>query len=805
MESLIKDIKYALRMLAKRPGFAVLAVVTLALGIGANSAIFSVVNGVLLRPLPYQEPDKLIWIWDTQPQLETAPSSLADFLDWREQSTSFDGLAGYEDGRMFFDGGDTPGDVPMGLVTSDFFSVFRVNPILGTTFSEEQSRPGKFRVVILSYGLWQQRFGADPNIVGQTMSLSAVPYTIIGVMPEGFDYPNKSEFWRPFPIDPAQVSRGAHFLQVVARLKPGVTLDQAQAEMSLIAARLSDQYKEVNAGHGVKLQLLQEVIVGSTRTILVVLLGAVGFVLLIACANVANLMLARSISRQKEFAIRAALGAHRARIIRQLLTESGLLAITGGALGLALGRLGVKALTSLSLNNIPRSAEITLDLCVIGFTFAISLLTGIIFGLAPALQVSKVDLSESLKESGRSSTSSKGRNRLRSLLVISEVALTIVPLIGAGLMIKSFIRLVDVNPGFSTDNRLTIGVTAFRAKYPGEQDVAALYQRLTERLAGTSGVEAVGAINDIPLSGGDTTDSFTIEGRPRVRKEEEPSTAYCVVMPDYFKAMGIPFLRGRDFLSTDTKQSPNVVIISQSLADLHFPGEDPLGHRITLQGQVRDPLVIVGIVGDIRQIGLDEKVRPTIYVPYLQDPLGSEVSRAMALVVHTKSDPTQMAATLRSEVLAVDNSLPIYSLKTVSDYLSDSLSRRRFNMTLLAVFAAVALVLAGVGIYGVVSYSVTERTHEIGIRQALGARRTDIMKIVVGKGMTLVLIGVIVGLIASYLLTRFIESLLYEVSAVDPVTFVVIPLVALGVALLACAVPARRAMRVDPMEALRYE
>ncbi|HST20875.1 MAG TPA: ABC transporter permease, partial [Blastocatellia bacterium] len=497
METFLQDLRYAIRVLIKKPAFASLAVLALALGIGANSAIFSVVNAVLLRPLPFPDADKLVWVWDTQPQLETAPSSVADFLDWRDQNQSFEYMAAFQDGDMFFDRGEGNEDIHVGLVTPDMFSLLRVSPILGRTFTEEETRPGHFRVALLSYSLWKQRFGSDENIIGQTVTLSGFPYTIIGVMPAGFDFPNQSLLWRPFPIDPNSIDRGPHFLKVVARLKSNVALDQAQAEMSAIAGRLAESFPEKIAGHGVRLQPLQEFLTGNIRPVLFVLLAAVGFVLLIACANVANLLLARAASRQKEMAVRTALGASRARIIKQLLTESVLLAIAGGALGLALSVWGVKVLIALGANNIPRAKEIGLDWWVVGFTFSISILTGIVFGLIPALQVSKPDLNETLKESGRT-TAGAHSSRVRSLLVIAEVALSLVLLVGAGLMIKSLHLLNEVKPGFNPDKLLTMGVTLLSSRYPEDQQVVSLYQQLLERLGNTPGAESVAAISELP-------------------------------------------------------------------------------------------------------------------------------------------------------------------------------------------------------------------------------------------------------------------------------------------------------------------
>jgi predicted permease len=804
LETLRQDLRYGARMLLKNPGFTLVAVLTLSLGIGANTAIFSVVNAVMLRPLPYAEPERLVWLWDTQPQLPTAPASLPDFLDWKGQNHSFEQLAAFESGSMFIDTGDGMRDTPVGLVTPETFALFRVSPILGRTFTDEETLPGRFRVAVLGHGMWRSRFGSDPNVLGRTIDVSGAPYTIIGVMPEGFSFPDRAELWRPLPIDPNKLDRGPHYLRVIGRLKPAVTLEQAQAEMSALAARLAEQYPEKIAGHGVKLELLRDVVVGDIGPALFVLLGAVGFVLLIACANVANLLLARVGVRQKEIAVRTALGASRLRIVRQLFTESLMLSVGGGAAGLLIAVWGVNWLVSMSPGTIPRVHEIAVDPRVVCYTLLISVATSLLFGLAPALQASRPDLTGALKEGGRGSAGLL-RNRLRSVLVISEVALSLVLLIGAGLMIRSFAKLNQVDPGFNPYQVYTMGVALLPSKYPDDGRVASFYSQLLERAAATPGVASAGAISDLPFSGADTSDSFTIEGRPAVAKQEEPSTQYRVVTPRYFESMGIPLLAGRDFAETDTKQAPNVVVINQAFARQHFAGESPLGHRIRLQGQERDPLLIVGVVGDVRHIGLDERPIPEAYVPFLQDPLSETYQRSMTVVARTQSDPGVVAGSLRAALTSLDKSLPVFAFKPMTEYLRDSLARRRFNLILLTAFGGVALALAAVGIYGVISYGVTQRTHEIGIRMALGAEKGDVLRLVVRQGMILALGGVAVGLLASLALTRLMETLLYGVSVTDPLTFAVIALLLTSVALLACFVPARRAAKVDPLVALRYE
>jgi putative ABC transport system permease protein len=804
MSNILKDARYGIRSLRKHPGFTAIGVITLALGIGANTAIFSVVNAVLLRPLPYDDPERIVWVWDTQPQLATTPTSLPEFLGWQQQNRSFDHLAAFQSGNIFIDAGDGATDTPVGLVTPELFSVFHVNPILGRVFTNEETLPGRFRVALISHSMWQNRFGSDPNVLGRTIQLNGAAYTIIGVMPAGFSYPDRAELWRPLPIDPAKLDPGPHYLQVVGRLKPGVTLSQAQADMSVIAARLSQQYKEKNAGHGVKLESLSKVIVGDIGLALYVLLAAVGFVLLIACANLANLMLARVGARQKEIAVRTAVGASRLRIVGQLLIESIMLAVGGGVVGLLLAFWAVSWVVSFSADTIPRAREISIDLRVAGFTLLISVVTGVLFGLAPALQVSSPDLTDALKGSGRS-TAGPRANRLRNALVLSEVALCLVLLVGAGLMIRSFAKLNGVDPGFKPGQVLTLGVALLRVKYPEDEQVAQGFSQILERVANVPGVLSAGAVSSLPLTGSNISDSFTIEGRPPIAKEAEPSTEYLIVTPRYFESMGIPLLSGRDFAPTDTRQSPNVAVINDLFARRHFAGENPLGHRLKLQGQERDPLLIVGVVANVRTLALDEQPTPEVYVPFLQDPLFPNYQRAMTLVTRSQSDPAAIAGPVRAAVTSVDKSIPVYALKPLTDHMRDSLARRRFNLILLTVFSCVALALAAVGIYGVISYGVTQRTHEMGIRMALGAKPRDVLKLVVRQAMLLALGGVGIGLIASFALTRLMKGLLFSVSVTDPMTFVAIAVLMTLIALLACLIPARRATKVDPLIALRYE
>jgi putative ABC transport system permease protein len=804
VNDLYRDFKYGFRTLRQQKVFTLVAVLTLALGIGATTAVFSVVNGILLRPLPFAEPDRLVWLWDTQPQLPTAPTSLPDFLDWRDQNRSFEQIAAFQAGSMFIDTGDGARDATVGLVTPELFSILRANPIVGRTFTYEETVPGQFRVAVLSYGLWQKSFGGDRNIAGRTIQLSGATYTILGVMPPNFDFPNRAEAWRPLVIDPKQLNRGPHYLRVIGRLKPGVSLTEAQADLSLIASRLAQEHPDKIAGHGVRLESLRDVVIGDISSALYILLGAVAFVLLIACANVANLLLARVGTRQKEIAVRAALGASRFRIIRQLVTEGLLLAVAGGVLGLAGAYAGVRWLVSLGPETLPRLDEITIDWRMAAFTLLVSLGTGLFFGLAPALQISRPELTDALKDSGRT-TGGIQRNRLRKALIVSEVSLSLVLIVGAGLLIRSFAKVNQVQPGFDVSKVLTAGVTLFRNKYPNDEQVAQFQGQLLERAANTAGVVSAAAINGLPLSGDNTSDSFTIEGRPPIRKEDEPSTDYRVITPSYFETMGIPLLAGRDFGPSDHKQSPNVAIVNDHFAQKFFPGQSPLGQRLHLQGQERDPLMIVGVVGNVRHFGLEGSIVPETYVPFLQDPLSTTLSRSMIIVARTKTDPSALAATLRSELTSLDKSLPIYVLKPMSGYLEATMERRRFNLTLLSVFGVVALLLAAVGIYGVISYGVSQRTQEIGIRLALGATAQNVLLLVLRQGLALTVVGIVIGLAFAFALTRLMKTLLFNVSPFDPVTFVTTAALLLLVALFACWIPARRATRVDPLSALRNE
>jgi putative ABC transport system permease protein len=807
METFIQDIRFGIRMLAKKPMFSIIAVITLALGIGANTAIFSVVNGVLLRPLPFKEPDRLMMIRETKlpqfPEFSVAPGN---FLDWKKQNTVFERLVAYKGSSLNLIGTDDPERLRALNVTEGFFAMLGAQPQLGRDFLAEEDQVGHNNVVILSYGLWQRRFSGDPKILNQTITLNRQAYTVIGVMPATFHFgsgENELDLWTPMAFTEGQAqNHGGHGLVAIGQLKPGITVDQARAEMSAIAGRLAAQYP-VDIGWDVKIMPLLEFSVRSIKPALLILLVAVAFVLLIACANVANLLLARAAGRQKEIATRTSLGASRWRIVRQLLTESLLLSLLGGALGLALAKWGMDLLLTLAPPDLPRLNNVSLDGRVLAFTATITLLTGVIFGLVPALQSSKPNLNETMKDAGRGSTEGGRRQRIRSTLVVLEVATALVLLVGAGLMIKSFWQLQKVDPGFNPDNTLTVQVSLPKTKYPEESQQVAFFQQLIERVATLPGVQSAGAGHVVPLSGNDFVLAFEIDGRPPLQPGVTQSTNYYSVSADYFKAMGIPLRRGRVFTERDIKDSPRVAVINETMAKKIFPDEDPIGKRITFDNRQKgnpEWFEIVGIVGDVKQYSLDQVTTMQTYEPYIQ-----QTFPYMTLVVRTTGDPTNLNAAIRSEVLKLDKEQPTTNFKTLNEFFSISIAQQRFSVVLLGMFAVVALVLSAVGIYGVLSYAVTQRTHEIGIRVALGAGKRDVLRLVVGQGMLLTVIGVAGGLGAAFALTRLMASLLFGVTATDAVTFASVASLLLAVALLACYIPARRATKVDPLVALRYE
>jgi putative ABC transport system permease protein len=803
METLFKDIRYGFRSLLKHPGFTAVAVVTLALGIGANSAMFSTVNSVLLKPLSYPDADRIVVLEGINPAKGITQSNLSipDFSDWQSQNQVFDQLAGFVFGGSLLTSGDETERVRGTGVTTDFFPLFGTAALAGRTLQADDAQKGRDPVVVLSYALWQRRFGGNPNVLGTTVTIAGKSTTIVGVMPADFDYPAQSELWVPYPIDAAAERRDNRFFSVVARLKRGVPIAQAQAALDTINQRLAQSYVDTNSGWSARVINLQERMVGSMRKSLLILLGAVAFVLLIACANVANLMLARATGRQKEIAVRAALGASRWRVIRQLLTESVLLSVIGGAIGLLLSVWLTKLLVSISPANTPRFDEIKPDLRVFAFTLGLTVVTGILFGLAPALQASRIDLNGGLKEGGGKGSGGSRNKRLRSLMMVSEIALSFMLLVGAGLLIKSFMRLRDVSPGFTTDNVLTMRVSLSSAKYPeGEPRVQVLTQTL-ESLKTLPGIRSSGAVLSLPL-GGDTFNvwrSYIREGRP-ASPEESDNAAYLVTTPDYFQTLQIALLAGRAFNDQDNEQTTKVVIVNDTMARKLWPGQSPLGKRITIWRDENFPREIVGVVRDTKP-SLDAEPSQQMYVPYAQDSGWS----GMSLVIRTSGDPLDTVAAARNAVRSIDKGIPVFNVKSMNDVLATSVSQQRMSMLLLSAFAGVALLLAMIGIYGVTAYYVTQRTQEIGIRMALGAQMGDVMKLVLASGMALALVGIGLGVVGALALTRLMTSLLFAVKPTDAVTFVTVSLCLLVTALIACYIPARRATKVDPLVALRYE
>jgi putative ABC transport system permease protein len=831
MQTLWQDLRYGARMLLKKPGFTLIAVITLALGIGANTAIFSVVNAILLRPLPYPEPERLMMIntADLTRGGANMGINLPDFHEWRDSNRSFEAIAAFSTDTYNISGDEEPERVVGAVASADLFKTMGVNPAQGRAFLREEERYGRHRVVILSDSLWRRRFGAQTRMDGQTIKLNGEVFTVIGVMPRAFQFPYQNVMlWMPHaPPDGSEyTTRGNYWLNVVGRLKKGVTAAQAQSDIATVQRRIEE--KSVGFTNiGLNLTPLHDTTVGAARRALLVLLSAVLFVLLIGCANVANLLLARASARRREIAVRMALGAARGRLVRQLLTESLLLGLLGGAAGLLLALWGVDALLSLE-PNLPRLGEIRVDVAALAFTLALTLITSMVFGLAPALQSTRDDFNESLKEGGRGSREAGRGRRLRGALVVAEIAMSLVLLVSAGLMINSLLRLLNVNPGFRTDGVLTMQISLPQAKYPDDRPdlILGFYRRLVDHVATLPGVESVGLTSALPLTNSGSSRLFSIEGRPAPKSLEEiPIMQFRQTSGDYFNTLAIPLIKGRYLSPGDTRDALPAAVVNESLARLHFPNEDPIGKRVWLgppEELIPSELVpqgmdltgfrftrwtIVGVVKDVLHNGLNRQGQPEIYVPNEQNGNNKipDATRSMYLAVRATADPLSLTAAVRRQVFEIDKEQPVADVATMAQLLATSLSQSRLSALLLAIFGAVALILAAVGVYGVMSYAVTERVHEIGVRVALGAKRRDVLWLVVSRGMALAVAGVLVGMAGALALTRLMKTMLFNVSATDPLTFAVIALLLIVVALLACYIPARRATKVDPMVAIRCE
>ncbi len=797
---MFQDIRLAFRQLKKSPSFTLIALLTLALGIGATSAIFTVVNSVLLRPLEFPAPDRLVVIEETGgDEKAVAPPN---FLDWEKSAASFAAMTAVRGASYNLTGSGDPQRIIGARVTAGYFNVYGVAPLLGRSLLAEEDAPGKNLVVVLSYGFWQRQFGGAADAVGRTVTLSGQPHTIVGVMPASFQRNTNAELWAPMAFTAAEHTenyRGAHYLRAYGRLKPSVTLQQAQAEIAAIAKQLETAHPENNQGRTVRLTALHDFTVRDVRRVLFVLLAAVACVLLIACANIANLQLARATTRLREFSIRAALGASRGRLFLQLIIESLCLALAGGALGLLLARWGLDALLALAPDSLPRAKEITLDGTVLGFTVAVSAATGLLFGLVPAWQATRLDLNQALKDGARGLPDGS-RGRLRQVLVVLEVAISLVLLVGAGLLGRSFQKLTSVDPGFNPAHALTASLTLPEAKYGQPAQQLAFARDVSERFRSLPGVSTVGYTHSLPFVG-NWGFNFFVQGRPAPPLGQEPNTSYFSVSPEYFQAMGIRLLRGRYLAATDTEKSAPVCVINETLAKKYFPGEDPLGKRIRITNGNQAYREIVGIVTDVKEGGLDQAVAEQSYEPYAQSPY-----ETLTFVLRTDGTPLPvLLPLLRAQVLAVDKEQPLARVRSLETIIAGSVERQRFAATLLGVFSGVALVIAAVGIFGIMAYTVNQRTSEIGIRMALGASPGNVLRMVLGQGMTVVLIGICAGLACCFALTRLIQSLLFNTSAYDPLVFAVISAVFTFVALLACLLPAHRATKVDPLVALRSE
>jgi putative ABC transport system permease protein len=810
METLFRDLRFGMRMLARNPGFTAVAIITMALGLGANTALFSVVNGVMLKSLPFKDPDRLMFVLETNakfPAPGVSASSL-NYRDWKEQNHSFESLAA----RQAFGGNLTSSERPEKIqgerVTWDYFPTLGLTPIAGRAFTQEEDKPGAPTVLLLSNGLWQRRFGGDPGILGKAISFNGQPVTVVGIMPN--DYRPNIEFWAPLAITYQDADRNLHNLQIVGRLAPGVSQTQAQTEMTNIAARLTQQYPDANTGWGVALVRFQDLVILNIRPALRILLAAVGFLLLIACANVANLLLARAAAREKEIALRLALGASRGRLIRQVLTESVLISLLGGGIGVLIALWGTQALVRLNPQGIPRAGEIGVDGRVLGFTLLASLVSGILFGLIPAWQASNPNLNEKLKESGKSSSSSARGNRLRGLLVIVQVALAFVLLVGAGLLIKSFSQLQQVNVGFNREHLLTMQISLPPAAYPQEANILNFYRDALQQLSAVPGISSAAAISQAPLAGGGPQFIFSVEGRPLPTPAEAPIASYRTLTPGYFQTMGIPILKGRAITEADDQNALQVVVVNQNLADKIWPGEDPIGKRLTvgvpLPNDQPDWATVVGVAGNVKHTSLSGETGMQMYQPVAQSPfLTQGLGRTMTFLLRTGPETAGLIDPARKVFAKLNPTLPVSNVKTMDAIIYDSVAPFRFNTFLLGLFAATALVLTLVGVYGVMNYAVTQRTQEIGIRMALGARPAQVRTLILKQGLALSGVGLGFGLVGCWGVTRLMSSLLFGVNATDPATLLAVGAGLLIITLSACYLPARKATRIDPLVALKYE
>jgi len=808
METLWQDLRYAARSFVRKPGYTLVIVLTLTLGIGAVSAVFSFFNAVLLRPLPYEQSERLAQLRSTESEKDGAYFSHPDFIDLRDQSQSFELMAAARSGGWTLTGDGDAVRLPGARVSAEFFPMLGVKPALGRVFRPEEDRPGAERVVMLHHNVWQRRFGGDPGIVGRTLTLNGYGYTVIGVLPRDFHFfpieISIAEIYGTMAYETTLLNhRETRRLAIFGKLRPGATLAQAQSETSGVARRLAEQFPQTNANRGVKIVSLQEQVVGGVRGSLLALLGAVGFVLLIACANVAALLLARATARRKEIVIRSALGASRRRVMRQLLTESLLLACLGGAAGLLLAHWMVRVMVSLNPKGLPRLGEVSVDSQAMLFTGGLALLVSVICGLIPARQSSHLDLNQSLREDSHSATAGAQRSALRQTMVIAEVALALVLLVGAGLLGRSFARMMQVDLGFRPENVLKLTAALPATQYKDDQQKAAIIERALERIRALPGVEAAAVANVTPLSGYNSPINFDIEGRPPAQPGAQLSAEYRAVSHDYFRTMGISLRRGRPFTEQDVKQSfqgGNVVIINEALARRYFPDEDPLGKRLALSKDGAGWREIIGVAGDVKHTGVIAETAPEIYAPTLRSASG-----AYDLVVRSAPPPAQIAGAVRGQFHELDPNLPLFTVRTLEETVALNLARERFAVALLGAFAALGLLLAAVGVYGVMAYSVSRRAREMGVRMALGAQSGDVMRMVLREGLKLTAIGVAIGLPASLAVTQLMKNLLYGVSAADPLTFAGVPLLLAVVSMIACWIPARRASKTDPMTALRQD